>query len=521
MNLAKKMLGTSLSKNMIMSVISRIVTLITGLIIQKEILLAFGSVINGLTSSISQVMSYLILLEAGLGTASIQALYSPLADDDWGKVSGILSATKVQYKKIAGVFLLLLLGASAILPFSVGGEVEYGVAAILTLVTGGSYVLSYIVGGKYKAILNSDRKLYVLYALEIASVLASCVFRVIALQFGAGIVIVQLINLAAIAIKNIGYVLYVKRKYPKIDHAAEPDIQSTSKRKSVFVHNIAGVVVNHTDIMILTIFASMSTVSVYSVYNLVYSQFITLFQTAFGNALQGSLGRIYNKDRQSFERYFSLYETLFTILLFIICTITIIMILPFIRIYTSGVTDANYIDFWLPVLFTIILLMNLVRTPTGTVIIVAGAFKETQRDAIIEAVINLVASLALFFFTDLGMHGLLIGTIISYMYRSVTSIVYSYRHLIKSGVGKLLRTLTVNFAVSFILYYILAVLVPINATSWGGWILSACAVSLISLVAFGVANIVFNFPATKELFNFCKSILVKTRRNNADTANGG
>ena len=128
-----KLFKTSLSKNMSLSLIARVITLVTGLIIQREILLAFGSVLNGLTSSISQVMSYLILLEAGLGTASIQALYAPLANDDWDKVSGILSATRIQYKRIAGVFIIILLAVSALLPFLIIDEVDYGIAALLTL----------------------------------------------------------------------------------------------------------------------------------------------------------------------------------------------------------------------------------------------------------------------------------------------------------------------------------------------------------------------------------------------------
>ena len=509
MKLAKKLLGTSLSKNMITSVISRVVTLITGLIIQKEILVAFGSVLNGLTSSISQVMSYLILLEAGLGTASIQAMYAPLADNDWGKISGILSATKVQYKKIAGVFLLILLAVSAVLPLAVEGEVDYSIAALLTLVTGGSYIISYILGGKYKAILNSDRKIYVLHMLEIASVILSCTLRILALHLGAGIVIVQLINLATIGIKNIGYVVYVKRHYPKIDHKAPPDLNSTSKRKNVLVHSIAGVVVNHTDVMILTLFASMSTVSVYSVYNLIFSQFSTLFQTTFSSAMQGSLGRLFNKEKSVFEKYFSIYETVFTIILFLISTIAIIMTLPFVSIYTSGVTDANYIDFWLPVLFTVIMLMSLIRVPTVTIINVAGAFKETQRDAIFEAVINLGTSLALFFFTDLGMHGLLIGTIIAYIYRSTTSIWYTYKNIIMRSISSLIRVILVNAGTAVLLYLLLVVVAPVNVNSWIDWILSACVVSIICITAFALTNILFNNKEMRSIFGYVKTLFKK------------
>ena len=87
----------SASKNMLMSIIARLISLITGLIVQRYLLLAFGSTLNGLTTSINQAMAYLVLLEAGLGTASVQALYDPLASNDWKRVSGILTATGKEY----------------------------------------------------------------------------------------------------------------------------------------------------------------------------------------------------------------------------------------------------------------------------------------------------------------------------------------------------------------------------------------------------------------------------------------
>ena len=89
---------------MVMSVVSRLISLVTGLIVQRYLLLAFGSTLNGLTTSINQVMAYLVLLEAGLGTASVQALYDPLAVGNWKKVSGILTATGIEYKKISAIF---------------------------------------------------------------------------------------------------------------------------------------------------------------------------------------------------------------------------------------------------------------------------------------------------------------------------------------------------------------------------------------------------------------------------------
>ena len=482
----------SASKNMIMSIVARVVSLLTGLIVQRYLLLAFGSTLNGLTTSINQAMAYLVLLEAGLGTASVQALYDPLASGNWEKISGIFTATGKEYKKISALFFSFLLGISFLIPLAVSGEVEFVTAGLLTLITGGSYVISYIMGGKYKALLDADRKIYVLYILDSVSVTASCVFRVVALNAGLGIIIVQLINLMCIAIKNAGYVIYVKVRYKKVNYKQKPDIKAIGKRWNVLVHSIAGIVVNNTDVFILTLFGSLKIVSVYGIYNTVFGQLSSIVQTTFMQAPQSSFGRLFHSDRSKFESAFELYEFFLSFILFLVCSIALVMILPFVEIYTKGVVDTNYIDSILPILFTLILLMNQIRIPSLITINVAGHFKETQWGAIVEALINISVSLSLFFFTDLGLYGLLIGTVCSYIFRTTDVILYTHRHLVISSVWVTVKSFLINLFAMVLIYYMFSIAIPLHSYSILDWIVKAVVVSLISVLIFCVINFLFN-----------------------------
>lgn len=56
---------------------SQLITIILGFFIPRLIMVNYGSEANGLIASIVQIISYLALLEAGVGAASIQALYKP------------------------------------------------------------------------------------------------------------------------------------------------------------------------------------------------------------------------------------------------------------------------------------------------------------------------------------------------------------------------------------------------------------------------------------------------------------
>ena len=65
-----------------------------------------------------------------------------------------------------------------------------------------------------------------------------------------------------------------------------------------------------------------------------------------------------------------------------------ILYIPFIRIYTDGITDANYIRPMLALLFVIIGLVQNIRSPGITLICAAGHYSATQNRAILEALIN-------------------------------------------------------------------------------------------------------------------------------------
>lgn len=489
----------SLSKNMILSLISRVVTLVTGLVVQRYILIAYGSTFNGLTSSIGQIMSYLVLLEAGLGAASIQVLYSPLSEGNWSKINSILTATGKEYKKISCMFTGLLVLVSLLLPIVTADEVEYRIAALLTLIIGASYVLSYIIGGKYKALLNADRKIYVLHELDIITNILSCILRLWALQSGRSIVTVQLINLFTVFIKNTGYVIYIRRKYPSVDYHAKPNYGAISKRWNVLVHNIAGIVVNHTDIMILTICSSLKIVSVYSVYNMVFSQLSNMISSTFMQAPQATFGNLYYKDRSKFEKAFTAYETLYTIGLYILVTISLIMILPFVSVYTKGVSDVDYLDAFLPILFSATLLMNQLRTPAIITVNVVGAYKETQRGAVIEAVINIVVSLALFFFTDFGLYGLLIGTVCSYLFRTLEVLLFVYRKILCVSISQYVRLLLTNTLILIGLYVVAGTKIFNKVDTFADWILYAVVVSVLTTMIYILLNLLFNKSKILEI----------------------
>ena len=99
------------------------------------------------------------------------------------------------------------------------------------------------------------------------------------------------------------------------------------------------------------------------------------------------------------------------------------------RLYTAQMTDSEYLQPLLALLFCLVGLANNLRRPCDVAIMAAGHYKQTQWRSLLESTINIVASI--FFALKLGFVGVLAGGLVSYGYRTLDIIFYSNIHILK------------------------------------------------------------------------------------------
>ena len=92
----------------------QLVSTLCGLLIPWVMIDTFGSTAYGATTSIVQFLSYITLLEGGIGRVARGALYKPLAQEDDERISQVYLAIKRFFTVIglvfAGYVLVLALG---------------------------------------------------------------------------------------------------------------------------------------------------------------------------------------------------------------------------------------------------------------------------------------------------------------------------------------------------------------------------------------------------------------------------
>lgn len=405
-------------KSSIMNIITmgiyQFIAVISGFIIPKLLLEQYGADLHGYTSTVTTIMNYIALLNAGLATAGIQALYKPLAQKDKHRISEVINAVNKFYIKTGIMYIIAIIICACILPFVVQGQVSVLEIISLMIIMGSTSALECFIYSKNMVLLQADQRLFVVNIVNASALIIRVILQVICIKFGMGILIVQFIAVIMVIFRMFLLHIYVKKNYNFINNKVKADNTALSKRWSAFIHQISGLVVNSTDTLLLSLFTNMTYVSIYSVYNLVFSHLYTLMTTIFSHGTVASFGAAINeKKEEKVVEAFELYEFVYYFMVTIIYSITACMILPFVSIYTSNISDIQYVDPKLAILFMIISIMNNLRVPGNTIINAAGHFKETQTRAIIEAIINIIVSLILI--RPLGMYGLLIGTICSFI----------------------------------------------------------------------------------------------------------
>ena len=151
-------------------------------------------------------------------------------------------------------------------------------------------------------------------------------------------------------------------------------------------------------------------------------------------------------------------------------------------------------------LFVLINLLSAGRYPSDAMVHIAGHFKQTQNSAIIETTINIISSLILVQF--FGIVGVLLGTIISSLYRTNYLIFYVNKHII----GKSTKDTYLCWGVNFVVFLVTIVInrfITANLNSYVR-IFAFCIPYAIAVVALHMVVISLCSP---RAFSYIRSIL--------------
>lgn len=475
-------------KNIVSSLGGQVIVLLCGIIIPRLMIDAYGSESYGALSSITQFLAYITLLECGIGGVARAALYKPLAIRDMTTISIIMREIKRFFRILSCFFVVyVVVLACSFKTISRIGCMDWLATFILVVVISISIFGQYFVGISYEILLQADQKKYVVNVVSIIGIVINTICTIALIHHDCSLIVVKLVTSSLFLMRPIFLWLYVEKHYKLSNNCLVTEQTYITQKWAGFGQHISYFLHSNTDIAVLTVFADLRTVAVYSLYNMIVSH-IQNFAVSFSSGMEAVFGdMLARNENQQLHNSFRVYESTLSVVAIILFSTTAVLIVPFIKLYTQGITDADYMRPWFAFIMVLTALSYCLRLPYHAMVIAAGHFKQTSVAAYGEAIINIVLSIILV--SKYGLVGATVATFIATWYRFIYYVIYLSKNIFYREKSIFLKRFIINIVTLIcnctVGYWIVACF---NITNYLVWV--ECG--LILVIAMFVFTLVIN-----------------------------
>lgn len=476
--------------NIIVSLFKQIVILLCGIIVPKMLISAYGSEAYGATTSIAQFLAYVTLLEGGIGGVARAALYKPLAENDKNTVGAIVYEIKQFFRKIGAIFFVYVLILAC--GFKTLAQVQcfdWFTTFLLVLAISISTFAQYFIGISYAVLLQAAQLSYITDIINIVTTILNTILIIGMVHINSDLVMVKLVSSCIFVLRPVFMYIFAHRKLGIKTNLKGNKIYLKQKWNGLAQH-IAYFLHTNTDIAVLTIFSNLTIVAVYSVYNMIVSH-IQNISSSFSTGMEALFGDMLARNEIAvLHKTFDYYDMLISYITTIVFSITMVMIIPFIKIYTFGIDDVNYIEPLFSIVLIFAAILACLRMPYQNITIAAGHFKQTQIAAYGEAIINITLSIILVI--RYGLIGVAIGTLVATAFRMIYYAIYLSKHIFYRPIYKFIKREAINIAIILLTCLLCNNIQSIlSINNYFDWALCAVIVALIALVISSIINYIF------------------------------
>ena len=484
-------------------------TAVANLIIPHFIIRIYGSEVNGLTSSISHVLMIVNLIQAGLGSSVTYLMYAPIEQRDKVALASIIESAKRIYRYISIAVLGLGIGASFIFAYVVKTDLQRDFILIASLLTCINSAASTYFTAAGNIFLGAKQDGYLVSRISIFTNILSYVLSFLVIIFKPHFIVMYVNNMIVCVANIIALSNCFKKRY-------EPFKPSQEEKKQIKRIPIRGIsyaaaneaahaIISGSITVIVSMVAGLKASSVFAVYMIAISALGT-FSNSIYSAFVPSYGSVAaENDMAKTNRIFEIYQfILFSLNAFMYMCAAYLMI-PFVRIYTKGVTDVEYMNPMLMIFMVCYGLVNILRIPYNNTVYIKGLFKQTYLQPVICAVISVALMIGL---TAVDYTYTLAGAIFFYGANTL----YQHFKLPKLFEGFDNRRFWNHLAVIAVgvgLAIVASFLFPLAPQSWLWWVIDACIVAVIAVCVLIVLMLLLD----RKSLNLTINYFVQRRRN--------
>lgn len=401
--------------NSISASIAQFVSLAMSFVSRTIFIKVLGEQYLGLNGLFTNVLSIISFAELGIGAAITYSLYEPIAKNSEREILSLMQL----YKKVYHIIALVILVIGSLLdPFIgnfISGSKDVGniqLAFFLFLLnTVFSYLWNYkrsIFFANQMGYINSLNTLVFQVGVQIIQIVLLFVYPSYYIYLIVQIIFTILSNFQISILADKYYpILKSQRKLP-----VAPNVIEYIKKNVIGMvsSKLGGIIVLGTDNVILSSFLGLATVGVYSNYTLILNGMNSVVNQGI-SAVTASIGNLQvleNKSKQK-EIYYR-YNHLSGVIGIIISIGLVTFFTPFIKIWVGNKFILDPITTWLIVIGFFV---SELRQANINFTNAYGLYWEQRLKPIFESIVNLVVSLVLIIYFNMGIQSVVIGTLTS------------------------------------------------------------------------------------------------------------
>lgn len=481
----------------------QVVLVITGLILPRLYLHYYGSAVNGVITSVKQFLAFINICDLGISAVVTSAFYKPLAENDILKISQILCYSKRFFRRIGYIMLGYIILLVIIYPVIVSREFDYLFVITLIVSMSVAQLAQYFIGVSYQIMLNADQRSYIQLIINGGTLILNTILSIIIMVCGGTIQAVYFVSAVVYFLRPVLMVIYVKKNYKINQNILIPKGIVKQKRNGVIQH-ISYTIYENTDVLVLTILSTLQNVSIYSIYTMVVGSIKSIinsifrgFESLFGNIIACD-------DKKTLTYLYDLYDWSIHSVSTLLYSITGILIVPFVMLYTGNINDADYYVPTFAILITLTFLLNTIRNGMFVIIRAAGHYKQTQNCSIMEAVINLGVSVI--FVINYGLIGVTVGTLISTLFSCLYLMIYLSKNIVHRVKLKFLKQIIIDILFISVMYITCSKFNLLCSSIWE-WLGNAIIVTVIGSIELIFIQLIFYKKNIVMIVNKIKSII--------------
>ena len=304
---------TNVFKNSIARLLQRLSSILVQFILRTIFIYLLGKEYTGVSGLFTDILNVLSLMEAGLDTSMVYALYKPLAEKDESRIKALLNFYKNAFS-IIGIVVLVL--GFSLMPFlgyivkdvpNIKEDIRL-IFAFYIITSASSYFFVY-----RTVLLNADQKSRIISKWRSIILVLECILEVLFLFVLRSFFVYLVLHLIATLANNIIISRITTRMYPQYFVDTLNERLSRKETNSILrdilcltAYNFSGVVINSTDSIFISAFIGTIEVAIIGNFTLiinsirtVVSQIVEVTKPSIGN-LAATSGR--KKQELIFER---------------------------------------------------------------------------------------------------------------------------------------------------------------------------------------------------------------------------